>query len=180
MPSFSSDLQQLAEAARGLSGLAYLDAIRQGRLPPPPVAKLIGFTFTQVADGLVAASLLPRAEHYNAIGTVHGGIIATILDTVMGCAVHSRLPQGYAYTTLEIKINYVRGVTTAVGELSAAANTVHLGKQIATAEGQVRDIAGKLYAHGTTTCLVFKLPEKSESGSAAAAQPSCPQPVTTD
>jgi uncharacterized protein (TIGR00369 family) len=103
-------------------------------------------------------SLLPAEEHYNPIGSVHGGIIATLLDSVMGCAVHSLLPQGRGYTTLEIKVNYLRAVTHATGRITAEGSALHLGRQMATAEARLRDGSDRLYAHATTTCLVFDLP----------------------
>jgi uncharacterized protein (TIGR00369 family) len=101
----------------------------------------------------------PPEFHYNPLASVHGGIVATLLDSVMGCAVHSKLPRGRGYTTVEIKVNYVRPVTAATGRVRAEGTTIHVGRQIATAEGRLVDAAGRLYAHATTTCLVFALPE---------------------
>jgi uncharacterized protein (TIGR00369 family) len=148
-----------ARTGRGLSGLDYLTAMQEGRIPRPPVAALVGFTIAEIAEGRVAMELDPAEFHYNPLASVHGGIVATLLDSVMGCAVHSKLPRGRGYTTVEIKVNYVRPVTAATGRVRAEGTTIHVGRQIATAEGRLVDAAGRLYAHATTTCLVFALPE---------------------
>ena len=148
-----------AEALRALSGRDFLTGILDGRIPAPPVARLLGFTFTGVAEGSVAMELDPAEFHYNPLSTVHGGVAATILDSVMACAVHSTLPAGRGYTTLEIKINYVRAITAATGRLRAEGKIIHVGRQVATAEGRLVDASGRLYVHGTTTCLVFAMPE---------------------
>lgn len=144
-----------ALALRSLSGLDFLTGILEGRIPAPPVARLLGFAFTEVAEGLVAMELDPAEFHYNPLSTVHGGVAATILDSVMACAVHSTLPAGRGYTTLEIKINYVRAITAASGKLRAEGKTIHVGRQVATAEGRLVDASGRLCVHGTTTCLIF-------------------------
>jgi uncharacterized protein (TIGR00369 family) len=107
----------------------------------------------------VVMRLTPAEYHYNPIGTMHGGILATLLDSVMGCAVHSTLPKGRAYTSLEIKVNYVRAVTNESGELSAEGNVVHGGRRSAVAEAKVVDAKGRLCATASTTCLVFDLPQ---------------------
>jgi uncharacterized protein (TIGR00369 family) len=148
-----------ARSLRELSGLDFLTGILEGRLPAPPVARLLGFAFIEVEAGRVVMALDPAEFHYNPLASVHGGIVATLLDSVMGCAVHSKLPRGRGYTTVEIKVNYVRSVTAATGRVRAEASTIDVGRQIATAEGRLIDAAGRLYAHATTTCLVFALPE---------------------
>ena len=148
-----------ARSLRELSGLDFLTGILEGRLPAPPVAQLLGFAFTEVEAGRVVMALDPAEFHYNPLSTVHGGVAATLLDSVMACAVHSTLPAGRGYTTLEIKINYVRAITAATGRLRAEGKTIHVGRQVATAEGRLVDAEGRLYAHATTTCLVFALPE---------------------
>lgn len=152
------DPQALAAAGRRLGGRDFLEAIRSGALPRPPVAALVDFITDLVEEGRVVMSMLPAEEHYNPIGSMHGGIIATLLDSVMGCAVHSLLPPGRGYTTLEIKVNYVRAVTRATGRVTAEGAVLHLGRQMATGEARLRDAANRLYAHATTTCLVFDLP----------------------
>jgi uncharacterized protein (TIGR00369 family) len=148
-----------ARLGRGLSGLDYLTAMQAGRIPRPPVAALIGFAIAEVAEGRVVMEFDPAEFHYNPLGSVHGGIAATLLDSVMGCAVHSTLPQGRGYTTLEIKVNYVRTITAATGRLRAEGTIIHVGRQTATAEGRLVDATGRLYAHATTTCLVFAIPD---------------------
>jgi len=148
-----------ARTGRGLSGLDYLTAMQEGRIPRAPVAALICFTIADIAVGRVAMELDPAEFHYNPLASVHGGIVATLLDSVMGCAVHSTLPRGRGYTTLEIKVNYVRTITAATGRVRAEGTSIHVGRRTATAEGRLVDAAGRLYAHATTTCLVFALPE---------------------
>src|SRR5277367_1674847 len=122
------DPSALAEASRTMSGRDFLDAIRRGALPSPPISHLVGITFERVDDGRVEMVLTPQESQYNPIGSVHGGIIATVLDSVMGCAVHTKLPLGRAYTTLEIKVNYLRGVNRESGPMSAIGWVVHLGR----------------------------------------------------
>jgi len=139
--------------------LDLIHMMQRGEIAPPPVAALIGFTIAEIAEGRVAMELDPAEFHYNPLASVHGGIVATLLDSVMGCAVHSTLPRGRGYTTLEIKVNYVRAITAATGRVRAEGTTIHVGRQTATAEGRLVDTAGRLYAHATTTCLVFALPE---------------------
>jgi uncharacterized protein (TIGR00369 family) len=152
------DPKDLARAGRAMSGRDHLEAIRAGRLPSPPVAKLVGFTIDEVGDGTVVMSMRPDESHYNPIGAVHGGIVATLLDSVMGCAVQSKLPQGRGYTTLEIKVNYLRAVTDKVPSVRAEGRVLHLGRQTAMAEASLVDADGRLYAQATTTCLVFDMP----------------------
>jgi len=144
-----------AQALRTLSGLDFLTGILEGRLPAPPVARLLGFAFTEVATGFVAMALDPAEFHYNPLSTVHGGVAATLLDSVMTCAVQSTLPVGRGSTTLEIKINYVRAITAATGRLRAEGKAIHVGRQVATAEGRLVDAEGRLYVHGTTTCIIL-------------------------
>ena len=145
----------LAQASRTLSGLEFLRAIRDGRLPPPPMAALLGFTLTEAEPGRVVFEVLPAEQHYNPIGVVHGGLAMTMLDSAMACGVHTQLPAGTGYTSLEVKVNLVRAITPGAGRLRAIGIVVHPGKRVATAEGRIEDAAGKLYAHGTTTCMIF-------------------------
>jgi uncharacterized protein (TIGR00369 family) len=144
-----------ARAGATLSGIDYLRAIAQGEIPPPPIARLLGFDIEQVEEGRVIFTAEPGEHHYNPIGVVHGGLAATLLDSAMGCAVHSRLPQGRGYTTLEIKVNYVRAITRESGRLRAVGTVVHMGGKIATAEARLLDGEGRLCAHGTTTCILL-------------------------
>jgi uncharacterized protein (TIGR00369 family) len=153
-----TDPKLTAEAGRSMAGLDLMRGLRDGTIPPPPSAALIGFSVTEVEAGRVVMRLTPAEYHYNPIGTMHGGILATLLDSVMGCAVHTTLPKGRAYTSLEIKVNYVRAVTNDSGDLSAEGKIVHGGSRSAVAEAKVVDAKGRLCATASTTCLVFDLP----------------------
>jgi uncharacterized protein (TIGR00369 family) len=150
------DPHTLAAAGQGLSGLEYLQKIVAGELPRPPIGALMNFNLTELSEGRAVFTVEPAEYHYNPIGVVHGGLAATLLDSAMGCAVHSMLPKGARYTTLEIKVNYIRPITAETGRLRCEAKMIHVGGRTATAEGRVIDDSGKLYAHGTTTCIVFR------------------------
>lgn len=150
------DPQPVLERAREMSGLEYLRAIRDGRIPPPPITALVDMRLAEVAEGRAVFELKPAEFHYNPIGSVHGGIAATLLDSAMGCAINTLLPRGVAYTTLELKVNYVRPMTRDTSVVRAEASVIHLGGRIALAEGRLVDQSGKLYAHATTTCLVVR------------------------
>jgi uncharacterized protein (TIGR00369 family) len=145
----------LANAARSLSGLEFLRQIRDGRLPAPPIARLLGFHLAEAEPGHAVFEVTPGEQHYNPIGVVHGGLAMTLLDSAMACAVQTSLPAGAAYTTLEAKINLVRPITSDTGKLRAVGKVIHAGKRVGTAEGRLEDGSGKLYAHGTTTCIVL-------------------------
>jgi uncharacterized protein (TIGR00369 family) len=138
-----------------MSGIEFLRAIRDGRLPAPPIAELLGMRLAEVREGEAVFELTPAEQHYNPIGVVHGGVAATMLDSCMACAVQTLIPNGSGYTTLEMKINLVRPVSSETGPLRASGRIVHSGKRVATAEGRLEDAAGKLYAHATTTCIVL-------------------------
>lgn len=149
----------LVSILRELSGLAFLRKLISGELPHAPISATLGFDLVEVEKGWTVFTSTPGFEHYNPLGGVHGGYIATLLDSCMGCAVHTTLEAGYAYTTLEIKINYVRAISDKTGPLRAEGKVINAGRQIATGEGKLVDANGKLYAHGTTTCMIFKLSE---------------------
>ena len=151
-----ADPRALAEAARGLSGLEFLQRIVSGEIPGPPIAALMNFGLAELAEGRAVFTVQPAEYHYNPIGVVHGGLAATLLDSAMGCAVHSTLPAGAGYTTLEVKVNFVRPLTAETGEVRCEAEVIHVGGRTATAEGRVLDASEKLYAHATTTCLIFR------------------------
>jgi uncharacterized protein (TIGR00369 family) len=144
-----------ARAARDMAGIDYLRAIRDGRFPPAPIQRLMGFSLVEVEEGRAVFSVQPGEHHYNPIGLVHGGLLATLLDSAMGCAVHSTLPAGSGYGTLEIKVNFTRPVLANTGPLRCESKLLHRGRQTATAEGRVVDKDGRVYAHGTTTCLLM-------------------------
>jgi uncharacterized protein (TIGR00369 family) len=149
------DPRELAQAGRAMSGIEFLRAIRDARLPAPPIAQLLGFRLLEVDTGHAVFEVRPGEQHYNPIGVVHGGLAMTLLDSAMGCAVHTHMPAGGGYTTLEAKTNLVRAVTTQTGALRAIGKVVHLGNRVATAEGRLVDGDGKLYAHATTTCIIL-------------------------
>lgn len=149
------DPRALAEAGRGLAGLEFLRAMVDGRLPPPPIAAVLGFSLVEVGPGHAVFEVTPGEHHYNPIGVVHGGLAMTLLDSAMGCAVQTHMPAGSGYTTLEAKTNLVRAITSDTGKMRAVGKTLHVGKRMATAEGRLEDAAGKLYAHATTTCIVL-------------------------
>ena len=150
------DPRALAGAARGLTGLEFLSKVASGELPRPPISALMNFGLAELGEGRAVFTVAPAEYHYNLIGVVHGGLAATLLDSAMGCAVHSVLPAGAGYTTLEIKVNYIRALTAETGEVRCEARVIHVGGRTATAEGKVLDAAGKLYAHATTTCIIFR------------------------
>jgi uncharacterized protein (TIGR00369 family) len=142
--------------AAEMTGLEHLQAIARGDLPPAPIARLFGMEPVEVEEGRVVFVATPRAEHYNPIGSVHGGFAATLLDSAMGCALQTTLPAGAGYTTLELSVNYVRPMSVDTGRVRVEGTLVHGGRRMATADGRlVSEESGKLLAHGKTTCLVF-------------------------
>jgi uncharacterized protein (TIGR00369 family) len=150
------DPRALAEAAHGLSGLEFLKKIVAGELPPPPIGVLMNFRIAELSEGHAVFLVEPAEYHYNPIGVVHGGVAATLLDSAMGCAVHSTLPAGATYTTLEIKVNYLRPMSAKTGEVRCEADIIHVGGRTAVAEGRIVDKEGKVYAYATTTCIIFR------------------------
>lgn len=144
----------LDQVAR-MSGIDFLTRIASGDLPAPPISKTLGFTLSEVSPGRAIFTGQPDFGHYNPIGTVHGGWIATLLDSCMACAIQTTLEAGEIYTTVELKVNYVRAVTDKLGPLQAIGDLIHRGGRIATSHGRLVDAAGKLYAHGSTTCMVM-------------------------
>jgi len=145
----------LAQAGRSMAGLEFLLAIRDGRLPHPPICALLGYRLTEVDSGRAVFETTPAEQHYNPIGVVHGGVAMTLLDSAMGCAVQTQMPAGGGYTTLEANTNLVRAITSSTGALRAIGEVVHLGKRVATAQARLEDAAGKLYAHATSTCILL-------------------------
>jgi len=128
-----------------------------GELPYPHIADTLDFGLVEVGYGLAVFQGTPQLKHYNPLGSVHGGIAATLLDSVMGCCIHTTLKAGTGYTTLEIKVNYVRAMTDKTGSVRAEGKVINVGSRIATSEGRLVDAAGRLLAHGTTTCLIFPI-----------------------
>lgn len=144
----------------GKTGLELLQAMLRGELPFPPIAETLDFSLISVEAGKAVFQGTPQFKHYNPLGSVHGGWYATLLDSALGCAVQSALPAGYSYTTVELGMNIVRAASRTTGPLRATASVVHNGRQLATAEGRIVGPDDKIYAHGTTTCLVFKVPTR--------------------
>ena len=145
------------EQARTMDGLTLFQGLLEGKFPAPPIGRALGFRVSEVEFGRVAFTYTPVFDHYNPLGTVHGGIAATLLDSVMGCCIHTTLKAGTGYTTVEIKVNYVRAMTDKTGPVTAEGKVINVGSRIATSEGRLTDASGKLLAHGTTTCLVFPI-----------------------
>ena len=143
-------------AARTMSGMEYLRAMMRGEFPPPPIAMTLGFTLHEVDDGRAVFGVEPAEFHYNPIGMVHGGVAATLMDSAMGCAVHTRLPAGVGYTTLEMKVNLLRAITMDTGPVKCEGTLLHLGRTTALAEARITDAAGRLLAHATSTCLIVR------------------------
>jgi uncharacterized protein (TIGR00369 family) len=140
---------------KSYDGLGFLKAIIDGTLPQPPIAEMVGFQLGEAEHGRVAFEGVPEFRHYNPIGSVHGGFAATLLDSALGCAIFSTLKKGDTRTTIQLKINFVRGLTKETGPVRAEGRIIHRGRTVATSEGDLKDRAGKLYAHATTTCMIF-------------------------
>jgi uncharacterized protein (TIGR00369 family) len=137
------------------NGLDFLRSIISGRNPQPPISELLCFHLVEADKGRVVFEGTPNGQFYNPIGSVHGGWAATLLDSALGCAIFSTLDQGDTWTTLELKINYVRGISKDTGLLRAEGRVIHRGRTVATSEGDLKDRTGKLYAHASTTCMIF-------------------------
>ena len=142
---------------RRLSGLEFLTRVVNGELPPPPMARLMNIRITEVDRGRVVFEGTPEEYHYNPLGVVHGGMAATLLDSALGCCVNSHLEAGDFYTTLELKVNYVRPITLETGPVRAIATTVHIGRSTAVVEGKVVDANDRIYAYASSTCLVRRV-----------------------
>lgn len=146
-----------ASAASDRSGREILAAVMNGEIPGPPIAATLGFALLKVEEGRVVFGLDPEEWHYNPLGTVHGGVHATLLDSAMGCAIHTKLPAGRTYTTLEISVRYLRPITAGSGPLRCEGKIVSLGSRVATAQGEITDSKDRLVATSTTTCLLFDI-----------------------
>jgi uncharacterized protein (TIGR00369 family) len=141
---------------RGLDGYERLVAMRRGDAAPPPAVALVGLSLDEVERGRTVFSIVADELHENPMGTMHGGIVATLVDTAMGCAVSSTLAADASFTTLELKTNYVRAITNATGRVFAEGKVVHSGGRVATTEARVYDESGTLYAHATSTCMISR------------------------
>jgi uncharacterized protein (TIGR00369 family) len=149
------DPAAIVAGGAGLSGLEFMQAVAEGRLPPPPIGQLVGMRPTKVERGLVVFECTPDESVYNPIGVVHGGLVCTLADSVMGCAVHTTLEAGVAYTSVDITVNYLRPVTLASGTLVATGKVIKPGRRIALAAAEIHDADGRLVATGTSNCLVM-------------------------
>jgi uncharacterized protein (TIGR00369 family) len=143
------------EQVAGKAALQIFEAMLAGELPAAPISKTLSFLLVEVGPGRAVFQGRPQFDHYNPLGGVHGGWIATLLDSCVGCAVHTTLPPGRGYTTLELKVNFVRGLTERVPLVRAVGEVIHAGKTVATADGRLVGPDGTLYAHASTTCLIF-------------------------
>jgi uncharacterized protein (TIGR00369 family) len=157
-----ADPAALREAGKTMTRLELIQAMIDGRLPGPPMAALMGYRPVEARAGYVVYEGMPGEEHYNTIGSVHGGFAATLLDTVMGAAVQTKLAPGWMHTTLEMKVNLLRGISKDTGPLRAISTALHVGRRTALAEARLVDAEDKLYAHGSSTCLV--IPPKPAAG----------------
>jgi uncharacterized protein (TIGR00369 family) len=158
MRSFDwEDPAATAAAGTELSGIEFMRAIVDGSLPPPPIARLMGFSIVEVDLGMAVFAVEPAEWMYNPIGSVHGGIAATLLDSCMGCAVHSTLGAGVGYTTTDMQVRYIRAMSTDTGRVLAEGRVVHGGRRTATAEGRLlTEDGGTLLAHATTGCVILR------------------------
>lgn len=150
--------------AAAMSGLAYWRAVADGQLPPPPIGELIQMRVIEAATGRITFTCTPDGSMYNPLGTVHGGTVCTLLDTVTGCALHTTLAAGVGYTSVEIKVNYLKAVTVASGPLTAVGTVVKAGSRIGFTEARATDASGALVATATSTLLVFDLPGRTLNG----------------
>ena len=152
------------EVMATMTGLDFVRAIFDGRLPAPPIMQTIEPFDSTAEPGVVAFHSTPGFRHYNPIGSVHGGYAATLLDSAMGLAIHTALPAGTGYTTLEFKISFIRGMSSDTGAVRSEGRVLNVGRRAATAEARITDVKGRLLAHATTTCLVFEVSKDAARG----------------
>lgn len=143
-------------AAAGMSGMEVFAALQSGELPAPPILSLVGFELASFGEGRVVFRMVPGEHQYNPLGTVHGGVFATLLDSAMGCAVHTTLPAGVGYTSLDLDVKFLRPMTAATGEVEATGWVVNAGRRTALAQSELRDAGGRLLATGSSSCLVLR------------------------
>jgi uncharacterized protein (TIGR00369 family) len=151
-----TDPAAIAAAGASMSGAEFFAAVAEGAIPPPPVMRALDFSGVSFTQGSAAFRVTPQEFHYNPLGTVHGGVFATLLDSACGCAVHTMLPAGVFYTSLDLSVKFLRPVTVDTGPITAEATVVHLGRRTALAEGRITDAAGKVYVTATSSCLVMR------------------------
>ncbi|MGW2050527.1 PaaI family thioesterase [Streptomyces sp. NPDC001858] len=148
----------LAEAAGRMAGLDFLRELQKGSLPGPPISATLDIALAEVEPGRAVFALTPGEEHYNPIGSVHGGVFAALLDSAAGCAVQSTLPQGMAYTSLDLTVKFLRRITVDTGPVRAVGTVVSRGRQTALAQAQLFDATDRLLAHATSSCMLFPVP----------------------
>lgn len=147
------------EVMASMAGVDFVRAIFEGRLPAPPIMQTVEPFDSTAEPGVVVFHSIPGFRHYNPIGSVHGGYAAILLDSAMGLAVHSALPAGTGYTTLEFKVSFIKGMTKDTGTVRTEGRILNVGRRAATAEARITDAKGRLLAHATTTCLIFEFPK---------------------
>ncbi|MFF0096339.1 PaaI family thioesterase [Streptomyces canus] len=147
-----------AEAAGRMAGIDFLREVQAGRLPAAPIGRTVDFALDEVEPGRAVFSLTPGEEHYNPIGSMHGGVFATLLDSAAGCAVQTLLPQGMAYTSLDLTVKFLRRVTVDTGPVRAIGTVINKGRQTALAQAQLVDAEDRLLAHATSSCMLFPVP----------------------
>jgi len=150
------DSSEAIELSKSLSGLEYLEGMQNGEIPEAPAVTALDIKFNALEFGKANFEFIAQDFHYNAVGTVHGGVITTILDTAMGCTLLSTLSDDLTFTTLELKINFIKAVTKHTGKTIAISKIIHAGRTTAIIEASLIDENGKIYAHGTSTCLIMK------------------------
>ncbi|MDX2847811.1 MULTISPECIES: PaaI family thioesterase [Streptomycetaceae] len=149
-----------AAAVGRTSGLEFLRDVLAGRLPAPPIASTLGFTLEEVEEGRAVFAMEPGEEHYNPIGSVHGGVYATLLDSAAGCAVQSVLPEGMGYTSLDLNLKFLRPITVDTGKVRAVGTVLNQGRRTALAQAELFDATDRLLAHATSSCMLFPVPAR--------------------
>jgi uncharacterized protein (TIGR00369 family) len=153
-----SDPASVAAAAQDVDGLTFLRRLASGEIPPAPIAATLGMTLEEVEEGRVVFGLKPAEFHYNPIGSVHGGVYATLLDSACGCVVQSALPAGARYTSLDLTVKFLRGMNVETGPVRCEGKLIHMGRSTALAEARLTDVTGRLYAHATSSCMLLRRP----------------------
>jgi uncharacterized protein (TIGR00369 family) len=156
-----SDPAQHAGLLGQVSGLEFMQRMQAGEIPPPPIMDLVGLSGMAAEPGRVTFYLDPQEFHYNPLGSMHGGVISTLLDTACGCSVHTTLPAGVGYTSLDLSVKFLRPVTLASGRLTCTGSVLQRGRRTALAEARLTDAQGRLAAHATSTCMIFEIPKDS-------------------
>ncbi|MEA2721119.1 MAG: hypothetical protein QOJ39_2983 [Candidatus Eremiobacteraeota bacterium] len=151
-----ADPLEAAGALRAMSGIEALRAVRDGLVPPPPIANLMGFSLIEVEEGRAVFEGTPGEEHYNPIGSVHGGFALTLFDSALGCAIHTMLPAGVGYATTDVQVRLIRGMTKDTGPVRCEAAVVHVGRSTAVSEAKLYDTERRLLGTGTTACAIMR------------------------